>query len=301
MRLAVSNIGLPAFDHRAELARLPALGFEGLEVAPSRVWRDTWCGLKPADVAAYRRTVEAAGLRVVGLHSLFFDQPELGLFKGAAPRARALDFLQHLSGVCRDLGGRTLIYGSSAARRRGTLAADVAFAEAADFFAALAGRIKDHGTCFCFEPLGPDESDFINSAFDSLRIITAVASPTLRLQLDAKALVQNNEAGASTFRAAAPVLVHFHANDPGLGVLGSSGKVDHRALGDMLQEIGYDGYVSLEQRMLTPDDPMKDIERSAGVLHTCYVRVAEPTAVTSPATSKATGPGSAGRPSDFHA
>ncbi|MSO92260.1 MAG: sugar phosphate isomerase/epimerase [Rhodospirillales bacterium] len=270
MRLAVSNIGLPAFDHRAELARLPGLGFEGLEVAPSRVWQDTWQGLKPAEVAAYRRTVEGAGLRIIGLHSLFFDQPDLGLFKGAAARAKALDFLTHLSAVCRDLGGRTLIYGSAAARRRGSLAPDTAFAEAADFFAALARRIEAHGTCFCFEPLGPEESDFINSAFDSLRIVNAVSSPTLRLQLDAKALVQNNEATVATFRAAAPVLVHFHANDPGLGMLGATGQVDHRALASMLRDVGYDGSVSLEQRMLSADAPMRDIEKSALVLRDCY-------------------------------
>ena len=282
MRFAVSNIGLPAFDHASLLGRVRAFGLEGLEVAPSRVWRDTWRGLKSADVAAYRRAVEGAGLRVIGLHSLFFDQPELGLFKGAAARARTLAFLEHLSAVCRDLGGRTLVYGSAAARRRGDLAPGVAFAEAADFFGALARRIEGHGTCFCFEPLGPDESDFVNSAFDSIRIVKAVANPRLRVQLDAKALVANNEATIATFRAAAPFLVHVHANDPGLGVLGSTGQVDHAALGSMLRDIGYDGCVSIEQRMLTADNPLGDIARSAQVLRQCYggvlaTRDAEPT------------------------
>ena len=107
---AISNIALPAYDHAAELGRLRDLGMEGLEVAPSRVWRDTWHGLTAADVSAYRHAVETAGLRVVGLHSLFFDQPDLGLFKAPEIRRQSLDFLEHLSAVCRDLGGRTLIY-----------------------------------------------------------------------------------------------------------------------------------------------------------------------------------------------
>src|SRR4051812_18082931 len=118
MRLSISNIALTAFDHLAELSALPALGLSGLEVAPSRVWQDTWHGLKAADVAAYRRNVESAGLRVVGLHSLFWDQRELGLFRDQDTRGRTIDFLAHLSGVCRDLGGRTLIYGSAWARNR---------------------------------------------------------------------------------------------------------------------------------------------------------------------------------------
>jgi sugar phosphate isomerase/epimerase len=271
MRLAVSNIALPAYDHADQLRRLPAFGLEGLEVAPSRVWRDTWKGLGAADVAAYRRQAEAVGLRVIGLHSLFFDQPGLGLFKGEEATAATLDFLAHLSAVCRDLGGRTLIFGSAPARRRGELPVEDAFAEAARFFAALAARVEGHGTCFCLEPLGPDESDFVNSARDSLRVVEAVASPALRVQLDAKALVANGEADVATFRAVAPHLVHFHANDPGLRVLGSTGAVDHAAMGRMLREVGYAGWASIEQRLADGADPLADLARSARVLQDCYL------------------------------
>lgn len=270
IRLAVSNIALPAFTHDAELARLGDFGLEGLEVAPSRVWRDTWDGLTARMVSEYRRIVESAGLRVVGLHSLFYDQPSLGLFKPAALRARTLDFLVHLSAMCRDLGGKTLIYGSAPARARGALPEKAAVGETVNFLGELTRRIEDHGTCFCFEPLGPDEADFINSALDALAIVKAVDHAALRVQLDAKALIANQEARIETFRAVAPYLVHFHANDPGLGVLGGTGAVDHAALGAMLGNIGYDGYVSIEQRMLSEDDPLADVGRSALVLATCY-------------------------------
>lgn len=267
--LAVSNIALTAYDHVAELGRLPELGLAALEVAPSRVWKDTWQGLTPDRVAAYRRVVDGAGLRVVGLHSLFYDHPELGLFRDAETRARSLDFLVHLSAVCRDLGGRTLIWGGG--RRRDTVPEVAARAEAEAFMAELCQRIEDHGTVFCFEPLGPDESDFINSAFDALAIVEAVNHPGLRMQLDAKALVANGEATAEPFRAAAPHLVHFHANEPDLGVLGTSGTVDHRALGGFLRDIGYEGFVSIEQRMLDAADPLADVAGSARVLKDCYL------------------------------
>ena len=269
-KLAVSNIALTAFDHQAELGRLSGLGLAGLEVAPSRIWHDTWHGLKPRQVEAYRRQVEDAGLRVVGLHSLFWDRPGLGLFRGADVRATTLDFLVHLSRVCADLGGRTLIYGSASARRRGGLPLADANAEAIDFFAALARRTGADETCFCFEPLGPDEADFINSAFDALAIVEAVDSPSLRMQLDAKALVANDEVAPATFRAAAPFLVHFHANEPGLVALGDSGRMDHALLGRLLREIGYEGYVSIEQRLLNESDPVCDVARSAAVLREHY-------------------------------
>ncbi len=50
VRFAVSNIALPAYDHATELGSLAELGLAGIEVAPSRVWQDTWKGLTAVDV-----------------------------------------------------------------------------------------------------------------------------------------------------------------------------------------------------------------------------------------------------------
>jgi sugar phosphate isomerase/epimerase len=268
LKFAVSNIALNAYDHADDFGHLVDMGLSGLEVAPSRVWRDTWRGLTNVEVNDYRRRAERAGLRIVGLHSLFFDHPNLGLFKPPEIRARTLDFMEHLSAVCRDLGGRTLVYGGG--RKRGDVALDDAIEKTVAFMGELGKRIEGHGTCFCFEPLGPDDTDFINSALESLAIATEVASPALRVQLDAKALVENNEADIETFRCVAPMLVHFHANEPGLGVLGSSGKIDHAGLGRMLRDIGYEGYVSIEQRMIEEADPLAGIRQSAHHLKECY-------------------------------
>jgi len=268
MKFAVSNIALRAFDHADDFGHLAGLGLEAVEVAPSRVWRDTWHGLTTLEVSDYRRRIESAGLGVVGLHSLFYDQPRLGLFKGRTVRAQSLDFLEHLSKVCRDLGGRTLIYGGG--RKRGDLPVKEARAEAVVFFGELSARVENHGTCFCFKPLGPDDSDFINSALESMDIVNEVASPALRVQLDAKALVENGEADIETFRAVAPKLVHFHANEPGLGILGSSGQVDHQFLGDSLRRIGYEGYVSIEQIISNEGNPLSDLAASVSVLRACY-------------------------------
>lgn len=266
-KFAISNIALSAFDHAEELGALAALGYSGLEVAPSRRWKETWQGLSVAAVNAYRHDIENAGLRVIGLHSLLFDHPELTLFGDDEAASKTLDFMVHLSGVCRDLGGKTLIWGGG--RKRGGIPLDIAFERAEVFMHKLADRIADHGTCFCFEPLGPNDADFINRLEDAKRIVDAVDHPALQLQLDAKALVENNEATIETFQAAAAALVHFHANEPGLGVLGSSGKIDHNALGSMLRTVGYTGYVSAEQRMIS-DDPVADAARSIQVLQTSY-------------------------------
>ncbi len=268
MKHAVSNIALPPYDHADALPRLTEMGFQGLEVAPSRVWADTWGGLSAEAVEAYRARVEAAGLKVVGLHSLLFDQPDLALCDGAEKRDRLLDFFVHLSAMCRDLGGRTLIWGGG--RKRGETPAADARRIAIDFFGTLADRIDGHGTAFCIEPLTPKETDFVHLMSECTDIMNAVDRPSLRLQIDAKALAGNGEMTETVFRAAAPDLVHYHANEPGFEIIGSSGMVDHVAAGGYLRDIGYDGYVSIEQKMIGPEDPLAAIRRSSAVLQECY-------------------------------
>lgn len=268
MKHAVSNIALTAYRHEKELVQLGEMGVRGIEVAPSRIWENTWHGLEAGQVSTYRRQIEAAGLEVVGLHSLLFDQPELELFADQDRRDNLLSFFVHLSAVCRDLGGRTLIWGGG--RRRGKVSSDDAVDQAIEFFTVLGDRIDRHGTCFCIEPLGPNDTDFIRTVAESRDIVKAVDRPSLGIQIDAKALVANEEMVLETFRAVAGDLVHYHANEPGFDRLGASGTVDHAAAGSYLRDIGYDGYVSIEQKMVDPENPLAAIEKSVSLLKEAY-------------------------------
>ena len=270
MKSAISNIALSAHGHADELAQLAGIGFEGLEVALSRVWQKDWNDPGASKVEDYRRTVEAAGLSVVGLHSLFWERPELSLFGDAESVQGTTDFLIRLSSICRDLGGRTLIYGSRTARTRGHLSIEDANAQATDFFGNLCQHVEGHGTCFCIEPLETEAADYVNSVLESLAIVKTVNHPALQVQVDLKAMAAAREITPETFEAIRRNLVHVHANEPGFDVLGSSGAVDHATAGAMLKNINYDGYVSIEQRMINADDPLAGVRKSAQLLKECY-------------------------------
>ena len=267
-KFAISNIALTPLAHSDELQVLSELGFTGLEVAPSRVWQDTWHGLTPAMVESYRRDVEAAGLNVLGLHSLLFDQKDLGLFSDAAGRARVLDYMTHLSAVCRDLGGHTLIWG--AGRWRHGRSPDDADAYVIDFFQNLDVRIKEHGTCFCFEPLGPKDSDFLNSVVDAKKLVETLALPSIGLHLDAKGIAENAEMTADIAELAIPYLKHIHVNEPGLGILGSTGEIDHAGFAKILKNVGYDKFIAIEQRMLDATDALGPVRQAAAYLSSVY-------------------------------
>tara|TARA_R110000787_G_scaffold89306_1_gene189133 strand:- start:1843 stop:2517 length:675 start_codon:yes stop_codon:yes gene_type:complete len=219
-------------------------------------------------VTNYRRHVEAAGLEVLGLHSLLFDQKDMGLFADANARAQVLDFMTHLSAVCRDLGGHTLIWGAGRWRHGRSIAEAKAYA--IDFFQDLDARVRNHGTCFCFEPLGPNDSDFLNSVIDAEKLVEALAVPSVGLHLDAKGIAENAEMTADIAALAKPYLKHVHVNEPGLGVLGNTGEIDHATFAAILNDIGYDGFISIEQRMVDPADALGPVRQSAAYLTSVY-------------------------------
>ena len=98
--------------------------------------------------------VENSGLKVIGIHSLFFDQPHLGLFRGPDIRKNTIKFLIHLSNICADLGGKFLVFGSPQARKRDSLSINSADLEAISFFSELSNHIEKHGTYVVIESLG---------------------------------------------------------------------------------------------------------------------------------------------------
>lgn len=267
-KLAVSNIALPAYDSVRFLPQLRELGVRGLEIVPERVWDDAGPGLTAHAVASYRCAVEAAGLTIIGLHVFLPDRRGFGLFAGSDVLQRTVNYLTHLSSVCRDLGGRTLILGGS--RRCGDLPVKKAWDECLVFLDRLLPRIEDHGTVVCFEPLGPADADFCNTAAECRMLTNYVDHPALGLQLNAKAQVENNDAGHAPFSAVRGRLDHFHANEPGYAALGSSGRVDHADFRRHLSAITYREWVCLAQAASA--DPLEGLCSGVRYLKQCYLR-----------------------------
>ena len=90
------------------------------------------------------------------------------------------------------------------------------------------------------------------------------------MQLNAKALAATNEKKPTTFQTIAENLVHFHANEPDLGILGTSGTIDKDVIGRMICDVIYNGYVSIRQHMMDLADPLSCVSRSIAVLKECY-------------------------------
>ncbi|MCW2284529.1 sugar phosphate isomerase/epimerase [Rhodoblastus acidophilus] len=256
MRLAFSNLTLPAFDHLHFLPDLAAFGVQGIEIAPDHTFRRPHFGKDfcAREVATYGQTARLAGLQVVGLHALLGGRPELDIFGDADIRHHTISHLVHLSEVCRDLGGRTLILDSRWAR---DMTRKDAFWQCRAFLEKLLPRIEGHGTVLCLAPLAPEQGDFCRLAPELFMLANALDHQSLGLHVATAAFAANGETGHKNFAARRGRLDHVHIDEPGLVALGASGKVDHADVRRHLSAISYTGWCSVVQRLrsgLSPTD-----------------------------------------------
>ncbi len=221
-------------------------GYTGLEIAPF-----TLCHRAEELDASARRTirstVESAGLECIGLHwllakteGLYVTHPDSHL------RAMTAEYLGQLAHLASDLGGRVLVFGSPKQRN---LLPGVSHAQAVEYFVDVIQRVepilRTTNTVVALEPLAPSETDFLNTAHDTVAIINRIGSQHVRLHLDVKAMSSESIPIVKLITDHAECTQHFHANDPNL--LGPGfGDTDFTPILKALAATQYAGWVSVE-------------------------------------------------------
>ena len=223
-----------------------ACGYTGIEIAPFTL-APLVTDISRGQRAELRRTTEAAGLECVGLHWLLAKTTGFHVtHPDADVRQRTVDYLGEIARLSADLGGRVLVLGSPQQR---SLLPGVTHEQATDHlegvFAGLVPVLEETGTVVALEPLSPTETNVLNTAAETCRLIERIGSPHVRLHLDVKAMTSEPTPIPEIIRASAKHLEHFHANDANLQGPGF-GDVDFVPIFKALEEVGYRGWVSVE-------------------------------------------------------
>jgi len=251
MKLAVSNVSWYPYQIEGFIQLLSSLKCQGIELAASMLWEE------PVDSPVkerkeLRQKIEDRGLKITGLQALLYTKRELLVFKDKPTRNKILDYFARLMDLCSDLGGEVLVFGAPRNRNIGDVTYDKAYATALDFFYKVGRLAGERGVCFCIEPLGKVETDFINSVQEAEQLIKDAGSEGLGLHIDVKCLIDEKEVQAPYLTESFKAAKHVHLNDPGLMPPGSSG-YDHSSIRARMKGSNYSRFVSIEMRRQEPD------------------------------------------------
>jgi sugar phosphate isomerase/epimerase len=258
MRIALCNEVLPNRDFAAQCAYAAALGYDGLEVAPFTLAVDP-LSIDAKARAAIRRAASDAGIAITGLHWLLVAPKGLSITSpDDAVRARTIDAMRALVGLCADVGGRYLVHGSPAQRRiPAGESRETAWKRARDAFAAAAAEARRHGVTYLVEPLPRDETDLINTIDEALAIVRDVGSPSLATMLDTKSAALSEKQPVADVAArgvAEAIIAHVQLNDRNRRGPGQGGDRFAPVLAALVAA-GYEGDIAIEPFEYVPDGP----------------------------------------------
>jgi len=225
------------------------MGYHGIEVAPFTVAPHVGA-IAPEVRTAMRKAADRMELEILGIHwllanvvsdtTLYVTHPD------ADVRMNTSAYFFQLTQLCADLGGRVMVIGSPKSRNLlPGVTRDDAMRYAREVFTPCLELAAQHKITLAIEPLGPKETDFLNTAAEGIELIERINHPNFRLHLDVKAMSSEPTPIPEIIKQSAKHLAHFHANDPNL--LGPGmGDVKFEPIIKALDDVEYDGYLSVE-------------------------------------------------------
>ena len=271
MKFSLCNEVIAELDFAAQCDMAAKLGYMGLEVAPFTLGDEPHL-MSASEAAKHRRQAEAAGIEITGLHWLLITPKGLSITtRDADLRARTMDVLERLVGLCATMGGSVLVHGSP--QQRAVPEGDgreVAMERAMEVFARVAAAAEREGVTYCLEPLARRETDFVNTVAEAAGIVDEIDSPGFRTMIDTSAAgATETESVADLINAWLPTgkIAHVQVNDrnrrgPGQG--------DDQFIPILraLEQNNYQGVVAVEPFDYIPDGPTT-AARAIGYLQGC--------------------------------
>lgn len=229
------------------------VGYHGIEVAPFTLAPDVR-KMEAKEIEEIRETAGRYNLRIVGLHWLLVSPPGLHVFHPDEKiRRETALYMRSLVDLCHGLGGSIMVFGSPKQRDiPPSLTYEEAWRRMKDFLLFVLQEAEKKDVFICLEPLSSEETNFLNTAEEAVRMIEEIGHPHLGLNLDVKAMSTEKEPMEKIIRKSGKYLRHFHANDanrrgPGFG------DTSFQPIAKALKEIDYQGYVSVEVFDVFPD------------------------------------------------
>ena len=257
MRLSISNIAWAFENDLSVYALMKDLAFEGLEIAPTRIFSELPYSKLLAAAEWCEKMLREHGLCIPSMQSIWYGRKE-NFFNSAEERDALMRYTEAAIDFAQAIGCRNLVFGCPKNRAVPEgLSESEARRIAVDFFKKLGGYAVAHGTVIGIEA-NPAiyGTNFINRTEEALSLIKEVDSDGVRLNLDVGTMVANDES-LDVLCGNIHLVNHVHISEPYLKPI--QRRSLHAELLSMLAESGYAGFVSIEMGKV---DDLEEIKKA---------------------------------------
>jgi len=247
MKLSVSNIGWAAEQDEQVYDLLRELGFQGLEIAPTRIFAQKPYE-NPEAVRNFALTLKSRfALELCSMQSIWYGKSER-IAESEDAYQSLMEYTEDAARFAKAAGCRNLVFGCPKNRNL----AEPAETEMVErFLKDAADAVGKHGVILALEanPIIYN-TNFVNTTRQALDLLQKIDHPSLMLNLDFGTIVENGE-DLSILKEQIGRISHVHISEPFLKPLRP--RVEHEWLRNILEENRYDQFISLE--MGRPGDP----------------------------------------------
>lgn len=241
MKLSISNIAWSA-EHDTEMYQfLHDNGFQGLEIAPTRIFPE-----KPYEHISEAKDLavvlkENYGLEIPSMQSIWYGHQEK-IFGSKEERIILIDYTKKAIDFAEAIGCHNLVFGNPRNRETEDVAGN--YPTAIEFFREIGDYALDHNTIIAIEanPIIYN-THFLNTTEQAVEMAYKSGSDGIKVNVDLGTIMYNVE-DINYLKQIPEFINHVHISEPGLNLI--EHRPSHRLLFDILKSMKYNRYVSIE-------------------------------------------------------
>ncbi len=257
-KLSASNIGWAKEDDTLIYNAMQTLGYDGLEIAPTRVF-DAPPYAHTAKAPAFASEVYAKhGFVIPSMQSILFGVSE-NLFDEQGAKI-LLERLNEAFIFAKACSCKSLVFGCP---RNRTFPENMSEKDGDYFFIKAAKLAENQGVTLALETVPTCyNTNFLNNTADTLAFVKRLNVKGLSVNLDIGAMITNGES-IDVIKDDFTLISHIHISEKELAPIVPHAL--HKELAELLAQKQYSGFVSAEMRTTTADVMQKSLEYMAEV------------------------------------
>ncbi len=252
MILSISNIGWEAANDAVVYKMMSEIGFQGLEIAPTRIFSENPYD-KIQDAVEWSNHLQRKyGFWIPSMQSIWYGRQEK-IFGTEKERKVLVDYTKKAIDFASAIKCKNLVFGCPKNRNiLGEYKSDVAV----EFFKEIGDYAMSKATTIGMEA-NPSiyNTNFVNDTLSALELIEQVDSDGFRLNLDIGTMIENDE-DISELVGKVKLINHVHISEPWLKPI--QNRQIHFELKNLLENENYQGYISIEMGKLEDISILED-------------------------------------------